>query len=191
MTFDFKSAREAIGLGQKDLAEKLDVSLSTYRKWEQRNSNPCCEYALKAMVEKIQSITKHGETEGKVGDSKVLDTTVSGHLVTTDCSAIKTKLTAKKLNESERFSMSAKLVVALLPIFSHSYKVSVAGDGTVTLTLNGSDSVARGESVIKNHNFYMKCNMDTPILRDFRFPDIDTLARSIGVESFEVCKDGC
>ena len=181
MMFDFKSAREAAGLGQKEFAEKIDVPLSTYRKWEQGNSSPCCEYALKSIIEKIQSITKHNEVGGKV-----LDTTVSGSLDSTDCSATKTKLTAKKLSESERFSMSAKLVVALLPIFSHNYKVSVASDGTVTLTLNGSDSVARGESVIKNHNFYMKCNMDTPIMRDFRFPDIDTLARSIGVESLDL-----
>lgn len=47
-----KEFRESLGLTQKELAEKLDLSISTIRQWDQKIKKP--GYQSKKLLEKLK-----------------------------------------------------------------------------------------------------------------------------------------
>ena len=46
---EIRAARKRSGLTQVDFARRLQVSLSTVKKWETGRRHPCCHYMIRAL----------------------------------------------------------------------------------------------------------------------------------------------
>ena len=114
MDFNFEQARKALDLTQKQFADRYNMSLSTYRKWEQGKSLPR-GFALQSVIQRIQqdvSEREHlAEIDAALGfddddciillDGVTATKTASGGKVTLELKADGFEVLMRKLRETE------------------------------------------------------------------------------------------